>query len=93
MLSTLSCAFIVHFCLPFLGDGANDVSMIQAADVGIGISGQEGMQVSLQFTSSSLLSNRFLLINKFHSSPVLLMPQVGIITVIKEYAVHNCKSR
>lgn len=27
------------------GDGANDVSMIQAADVGIGISGQEGMQV------------------------------------------------
>lgn len=28
------------------GDGANDVSMIQVADVGIGISGQEGMQVS-----------------------------------------------
>lgn len=26
------------------GDGANDVSMIQMADVGIGISGQEGMQ-------------------------------------------------
>lgn len=29
----------------FLGDGANDVSMIQMADVGVGISGQEGMQV------------------------------------------------
>lgn len=29
----------------FLGDGANDVSMIQVADVGVGISGQEGMQV------------------------------------------------
>lgn len=27
-----------------IGDGANDVNMIQAADVGIGISGQEGMQ-------------------------------------------------
>uniref|UniRef100_T1HHU9 Phospholipid-transporting ATPase n=1 Tax=Rhodnius prolixus TaxID=13249 RepID=T1HHU9_RHOPR len=27
-----------------IGDGANDVSMIQEADVGIGISGQEGMQ-------------------------------------------------
>lgn len=27
------------------GDGANDVNMIQAADVGVGISGQEGMQV------------------------------------------------
>lgn len=34
--------FIVVF---LLGDGANDVSMIQMADVGIGISGQEGMQV------------------------------------------------
>ncbi|KAM3824480.1 phospholipid-transporting ATPase VD-like isoform 4-T5 [Vipera latastei] len=28
-----------------VGDGANDVSMIQVADIGIGISGQEGMQV------------------------------------------------
>ncbi|XP_072120719.1 phospholipid-transporting ATPase VB-like [Mobula birostris] len=27
-----------------IGDGANDVSMIQAANVGIGITGQEGMQ-------------------------------------------------
>eukprot|EP00054_Salpingoeca_dolichothecata_P027919 m.208040 g.208040 ORF g.208040 m.208040 type:complete len:1154 (-) comp26079_c0_seq4:30-3491(-) len=27
-----------------IGDGANDVSMIQMADVGVGISGQEGMQ-------------------------------------------------
>ena len=27
-----------------IGDGANDVSMIQAAHVGVGISGMEGMQ-------------------------------------------------
>ncbi|XP_024622174.1 probable phospholipid-transporting ATPase VA [Neophocaena asiaeorientalis asiaeorientalis] len=27
-----------------IGDGANDVSMIQVADVGVGLSGQEGMQ-------------------------------------------------
>lgn len=27
------------------GDGANDVSMIQVADIGVGISGPEGMQV------------------------------------------------
>jgi len=27
-----------------IGDGANDVSMIQAAHIGIGISGMEGMQ-------------------------------------------------
>uniref|UniRef100_A0A915PT32 Phospholipid-transporting ATPase n=1 Tax=Setaria digitata TaxID=48799 RepID=A0A915PT32_9BILA len=30
-----------------IGDGANDVAMIQAADIGIGISGEEGMQASL----------------------------------------------
>lgn len=27
-----------------IGDGANDVSMIQAADIGVGISGKEGLQ-------------------------------------------------
>lgn len=29
-----------------IGDGANDVAMIQAADVGIGIMGKEGRQVT-----------------------------------------------
>ena len=29
-----------------VGDGANDVSMIQVADVGVGVAGKEGMQVS-----------------------------------------------
>lgn len=28
-----------------IGDGANDVSMIQTANVGVGLSGREGMQV------------------------------------------------
>lgn len=28
-----------------VGDGANDVSMIQQANVGVGIAGKEGMQV------------------------------------------------
>ncbi|KAI4804867.1 hypothetical protein KUCAC02_026478 [Chaenocephalus aceratus] len=39
-----------------VGDGANDVSMIQAADVGIGISGQEGMQAVM---SSDFAISRF----------------------------------
>lgn len=30
-----------------IGDGANDVSMLQAADVGVGIVGQEGMQAMM----------------------------------------------
>ena len=29
-----------------IGDGANDVSMIQAAHVGVGISGEEGLQAA-----------------------------------------------
>lgn len=32
-----------------IGDGANDVGMLQEADIGIGISGVEGMQVNLQY--------------------------------------------
>ncbi|XP_055492654.1 phospholipid-transporting ATPase VD-like [Leucoraja erinacea] len=39
-----------------IGDGANDVSMIQMADVGIGISGQEGMQAVM---SSDFAISRF----------------------------------
>ncbi len=31
----------------YIGDGGNDVSMIQAADVGVGIVGKEGRQASL----------------------------------------------
>lgn len=34
-----------------IGDGANDVAMIQAADVGIGIMGKEGRQVLLLLPS------------------------------------------
>nr|XP_004658901.2 phospholipid-transporting ATPase VD [Jaculus jaculus] len=34
----------LHVMTLAIGDGANDVSMIQVADVGIGVSGQEGMQ-------------------------------------------------
>ncbi|CAK6956481.1 phospholipid-transporting ATPase VB [Scomber scombrus] len=43
-----------------IGDGANDVNMIQAADIGIGISGQEGMQswqVILPYLTSDTLKN------------------------------------
>lgn len=47
-------AFIVqaiHECVPraltlAIGDGANDIAMIQAAHVGVGISGREGMQAA-----------------------------------------------
>ncbi len=45
------------------------MSMIQVADVGIGISGQEGMQVNDQgcesFSMSRLIPNSFLIHNDF----------------------------
>ncbi|XP_064637910.1 phospholipid-transporting ATPase VD-like [Lineus longissimus] len=34
----------LHMTTLAIGDGANDVNMIQKADIGVGISGQEGMQ-------------------------------------------------
>lgn len=46
------------------GDGANDVNMIQAADVGIGVSGQEGMQVCVFVLYNSLPGEDSASINK-----------------------------
>lgn len=42
-----------------IGDGANDVSMIQAADVGVGISGEEGLQ-AVNSADYSIAQFRFL---------------------------------
>lgn len=44
-----------------IGDGGNDVSMIQAADVGIGIVGKEGKQASL---AADFSVNQFSYISK-----------------------------
>eukprot|EP00047_Mylnosiga_fluctuans_P014816 m.41382 g.41382 ORF g.41382 m.41382 type:complete len:1201 (+) comp5665_c0_seq3:81-3683(+) len=44
-----------------VGDGANDVSMIQMADVGVGISGQEGMQAVM---ASDFAIAQFRFLNK-----------------------------
>jgi len=38
-----------------IGDGANDVGMLQEADIGVGISGVEGMQVMQSFTKYSFV--------------------------------------
>ncbi|KAL0490666.1 phospholipid-transporting ATPase Atp8 [Acrasis kona] len=42
-----------------IGDGANDVSMIQAAHIGVGISGEEGMQAA-RASDYSIAQFRFL---------------------------------
>ncbi|KAE8629520.1 hypothetical protein XENTR_v10000513 [Xenopus tropicalis] len=51
-----------------IGDGANDVSMIQVADIGVGISGQEGMQavMSSDFAVSHFKHLRKLLLVHGH---------------------------
>lgn len=33
-----------------IGDGGNDVSMLQEAGIGVGISGVEGMQVNITYS-------------------------------------------
>ncbi|XP_007947635.1 phospholipid-transporting ATPase VD [Orycteropus afer afer] len=48
-----------------IGDGANDVSMIQVADIGIGISGQEGMQ--------AVMASDFAISHFRHLSKLLLV--------------------
>lgn len=35
-----------------IGDGANDVGMLQEADIGVGISGVEGMQVKAKWIAA-----------------------------------------
>lgn len=42
-----------------VGDGANDVGMIQEADIGIGISGVEGMQVNLKQIPAGVITKSF----------------------------------
>jgi phospholipid-translocating ATPase len=42
-----------------IGDGANDVSMIQEADIGVGISGKEGLQ-AVMASDYSISQFRFL---------------------------------
>ena len=42
-----------------IGDGANDVSMIQAADVGVGIAGEEGL-LAVNSSDYAIAQFRFL---------------------------------
>ena len=42
-----------------IGDGANDVGMIQEADIGVGISGMEGMQVNIWLASFFFITINF----------------------------------
>ena len=44
-----------------IGDGANDVSMIQAADIGVGVSGEEGLQA---VNSSDYAIGQFRFLNR-----------------------------
>ena len=46
-----------------IGDGANDVSMLQEADIGVGISGVEGMQVNIYLIFIYMICTSSLFLN------------------------------
>ena len=61
----LQLCFVVGKVAAAVGDGGNDVSMIQAASVGIGIVGKEGMQASLASDFSMTKFSQVLKYNHF----------------------------
>ncbi|EPZ32698.1 Serine/threonine-dual specificity kinase domain-containing protein [Rozella allomycis CSF55] len=63
-----------------IGDGANDVSMIQAADIGVGIAGEEGVQATMAIIS---LAPRIIL----HYIQVILYP--SDLDIVREIQVFN----
>ena len=57
-----------------IGDGANDVGMIQEADIGVGISGVEGMQVSHQLCVITIYDFNYLpSFNLLYVSPQIII--------------------
>ena len=57
-----------------IGDGANDVAMIQAADVGIGIMGKEGRQ-AVNNSDYAIAQFRFLVRSRAHLGPTTPEPE------------------
>ncbi|EEB94170.1 hypothetical protein MPER_07061, partial [Moniliophthora perniciosa FA553] len=60
-----------------IGDGANDVSMIQAAHVGVGISGVEGLQAARSADEAFQIDSI-----SFYKNIVLLMTSIWVISII-----------
>lgn len=80
-----------------IGDGGNDVSMIQAADVGIGIVGKEGKQASLaadfSVTQFSHITRLFLWVSKASTIKQLITKyacsMAGIVTSDRRNSVSS----
>lgn len=82
-----------------IGDGANDVGMIQEADIGVGISGVEGMQ-AVMASDFSIAQFRFLerlLVVHGHWCYKRIAQMVFFLTVISnknshQMLAHRCKN-
>ena len=65
-----------------IGDGGNDVRMIQQAHIGVGISGREGLQAAraADYSIGSKLSSNLIILSLFlqglHSCLVNFAPQI-----------------
>jgi len=67
-----------------IGDGANDVGMIQEADIGVGISGCEGMQVDIICDCFFLAQPCFMFV--VYTS--MLLKKIGLNAILCNPIVH-----
>ncbi|PIA42998.1 hypothetical protein AQUCO_02000449v1 [Aquilegia coerulea] len=72
-----------------IGDGANDVGMIQEADIGVGISGVEGMQAVMasDFSISQFRFLERLLVVHGHWCYKRVAQMVGLLFLLQEYCL------
>lgn len=74
-----------------IGDGANDVAMIQKAHVGIGISGVEGLQAACasdysiaQVSKSSVRLDKYLIGHMILATKFILL-KLTVLLFLREY--------
>ena len=66
-----------------IGDGANDVAMIQAADIGVGIMGKEGRQA---------VNNADFAFSQFRCAAQPRVLQLSVLSLVRALACYPCHS-
>jgi phospholipid-translocating ATPase len=72
-----------------IGDGGNDVSMIQAADVGVGIVGKEGKQASLAADFSLTQFSHLTKLLLWHGRNSCKAPKLGLLCFLSNFTIFD----